>query len=52
VAAFEIVGPYTIHVLFEDGLERTIDFTPMLAGELFGPLHDRLFFEQVRLAVR
>jgi len=49
VTAFAITGPYTIRVRFEDGLERTIDFAPMLAGELFGPLRDRLFFEQVRL---
>ena len=49
VTAFEIVGPHTIHLRFEDGLERTVDFEPVLAGELFGPLRDRLFFEQVRL---
>ena len=49
VAAFEIVGPYAIHMRFGDGLERTIDFEPVLAGELFGPLRDRPFFEQARL---
>ena len=30
-------------------MERTIDFAPVLAGELFGPLHERTLFEQVRL---
>jgi hypothetical protein len=49
VTGFEIVGPYTIRVSFEDKLEQTIDFAPVLAGELFGPLSDRLFFERVRL---
>jgi hypothetical protein len=49
VTAFAIVGPFAIHVRFEDGLERTIDFAPLLAGELFGPLRDRSLFEQVRL---
>jgi hypothetical protein len=49
VTAFEIVGPYSLRVRFEDGLERTIDFSPMLAGELFGPLRDRSVFQQVRL---
>jgi hypothetical protein len=49
VTAFEIVGPYSIHLHFEDGLERTIDFAPMLAGEMFGPLQDRSLFEQVQL---
>ena len=49
VTAFQIVGPYSLHLRFEDGLERTIDFSPMLAGELFGPLRDRSLFQQVRL---
>jgi hypothetical protein len=49
VTAFEIAGPYTIRVRFEDELERAIDFKPVLAGELFGPLRDRLLFERVRL---
>jgi hypothetical protein len=44
VTSFEIVGPYSLHVWFEDGMERTIDFLPMLAGELFGPLRDRSLF--------
>jgi hypothetical protein len=49
VTAFEVVGPYSLRVWFEDGLERTIDFSPMLAGELFGPLRDPSVFQQVRL---
>ncbi len=49
VAAFQIVGPYSLRVRFEDGLERTIDFSPVLAGELFGPLRNGLLFQQVRL---
>jgi len=49
VVAFEIAGPYTLNIRFEDGLERTIDFAPVLAGELFGPLCDRLLFGQVEL---
>ena len=49
VVAFEITGPYVIHVRFEDGLEHTIDFAPVLAGELFGPLRDEALFRQVRL---
>jgi hypothetical protein len=49
VLAFEITGPYTLCLRFEDGAERTIDFSSVLAGELFGPLHERTLFEQVRL---
>ena len=40
VTAFEIKSPHTLRVEFEDGLSRTIDFTPILEGELYGPLRD------------
>jgi len=40
VKAFEIVGPYRIRVEFADELARTIDFSPILEGELYGPLRD------------
>ena len=49
VTAFKVAGPYSLRVRFEDGLERSIDFSPILAGELFGPLRDRALFQQVRL---
>ncbi len=38
VEAFEIVGPYTLTLRFEDGMQQRIDFRAVLAGELFGPL--------------
>jgi hypothetical protein len=49
VTAFRIVGPYTLTVDFDDGLSRTIDFRPVLEGELYGPLQDRVLFEAVRI---
>ena len=49
VETFEIVGPYTLRVLFNDGTTQTIDFSPMLEGELFGPLRDRTVCDQVKL---
>jgi hypothetical protein len=49
ITAFQVVGPYALRLRFEDGFERTIDFSPVLAGELFGPLRDASFFQQVRL---
>jgi hypothetical protein len=49
VRAFEIVGPYVLCVVFDDGTARTIDFEPILAGEVFGPLRDPTLFRQVRL---
>ncbi|PAW91556.1 MAG: hypothetical protein B9S33_00210 [Pedosphaera sp. Tous-C6FEB] len=49
VKSFEPVAPFTLSVRFADGLERTINFAPVLAGELFGPLSDLAVFGQVRL---
>ena len=49
IVSFEIAGEYTLRVRFEDGVERTIDFAPVLSGELFAPLRDANLFRQVRL---
>jgi hypothetical protein len=47
VESFEQTGPYSLRIRFEDGLVRTIDFEPVLHGELFGPLRDPTVFAQV-----
>jgi Protein of unknown function (DUF2442) len=49
VHAFTIVGPYCLRVEFTDGLARTIDFQPVLEGEVFGPLRDLTLFNAVAL---
>ena len=49
VQFFFIEGPYTLRVRFEDGVEQLIDFKPVLAGELFGPLRDLAVFNEVRI---
>ena len=49
VVAFERLAPYTLRVKFDDGMERRIDFRPILAGELYGPLRDPTVFSQVQL---
>ena len=49
VKSFVIEAPYTLRVQFEDQSEQVIDFKPVLAGELFRPLRDVTFFEQVRV---
>ena len=36
--SFQLVGPYTLDVQFQDGLSHTIDFRPVLEGEMYGPL--------------
>lgn len=49
VETFEIVAPYTLKVAFDDHTTQLIDFQPMLAGEIYGPLRDLTIFEQVAL---
>ena len=45
----EQVAPYTLRLCFNDGLARVINFEPVLAGEIFGPLRDPAAFAQVTL---
>jgi hypothetical protein len=49
VDRFDIVGPYTVAVAFNDGTEQCINFRPVLEGALFGPLQDLTFFNAVVL---
>src|SRR5436190_2174927 len=49
VLTFEIKAPYTLCVGFDDGTEQVINFEPMLAGRLFGPLRDQALFDAVKL---
>lgn len=49
VRSFQIEAPYVLRVQFADDIEQVIDFRPVLAGELFGPLRELSVFEQVRI---
>jgi hypothetical protein len=49
VREFGVVAPHSLRVTFDDGTEQVIDFCPVLAGELLGPLRDVAVFNQVRL---
>ena len=49
VRSFQIVAPYTLRVQFDDNTEQVIDFEPILAGELYGPLRNLTLFDQVRV---
>jgi hypothetical protein len=49
VISFAIVEPYTLRVDFDDQTTRTIDFRPVLQGELWGPLQDREMFDRVQI---
>ena len=47
VNSFDIVAAHTLRVRFDDNTEQAIDFRPILAGELYGPLRDLELFNQV-----
>jgi hypothetical protein len=49
IRSFEIVAPYTLRIGFDDGTQQVVDFLPVLRGELYGPLRDPGFFNQVVL---
>ena len=49
VVAFQIAGPHTLRVKFDDASEQQINFQPMLAGKVYGPLRDLALFNQVRI---
>lgn len=49
VQGFQVVAPYTLQVKFDDGTEQIINFEPILAGRLYGPLHDLSVFNQVQV---
>lgn len=49
VQSFHILSPYTLRISFDDETEQTINFEPVLVGELFGPLRDLKLFNQVRI---
>ncbi len=42
----EQTGTHTLRVRFDDGLVRTIDFEPVLEGEMYGPLREPVVFAQ------
>jgi hypothetical protein len=49
VTNFQIIGEYSLWVSFDDGSSQTINFEPVLHGELWGALRDLTLFNQVRI---
>ncbi len=49
VAGLKKTCDYTLQVRFSDGTAQRIDSWPVLAGEMFAPLRDPVFFNAVRL---
>ena len=49
VTAFHMIGDYCVRVCFDDGTEQTINFEPVLYGEMGGPLREIKLFNQVSI---
>jgi len=49
ICDFEIVAPYSLRVQFDDQSSQTINFWPILGGELYRPLRNLALFNQVQL---
>jgi uncharacterized protein DUF2442 len=49
VVSVDLVSAYTLRVRFDDVTEQMIDFRPILAGELYGPLRDLELFNPVAI---
>ena len=45
----DVVDDYTLQLIFHDNKEKTINFEPLLRGELLGPLRDKKLFAQVTI---
>jgi hypothetical protein len=49
VTSFTIIGQFVIKLTFDDGLEKSIDFQPVLKGPIYSVLRDPIFFNKVRI---
>jgi Protein of unknown function (DUF2442) len=49
IVSFETVGAYRLRIAFDDGTEQTVNFLPVLAGELYARLRDLALFNAVKI---
>jgi hypothetical protein len=43
----EVRGPWSLRLRFDDGVEKTVDVRPLLAGPVFEPLQEPEYFARV-----
>jgi len=46
VIGAEYRGEFRIHLVFNDGVEETVDFSAWLQGPVFQPLKDQTYFRR------
>lgn len=47
VTQFATVEPYVLRVHFDDATAQIINFKPIMAGQVYGPLNELALFERV-----
>jgi hypothetical protein len=45
----EVCGPHRLRLAFNDGTRKTVDVRPLLAGPVFEPLQDPVYFARAVL---
>lgn len=45
----EVCGSYSLRLVFNDGVAKCVDVSPLLEGPIFRPLRDAAYFGQVTL---
>ncbi len=49
IKSFRIIKPYTLEIVFGNNKLKTINFLPVLSGEIYGPLKNLNCFNKVIL---
>ena len=49
ISSVKIMAPYTLEIQFDDSEKQTINFEPVLHGEMYGPLRNLSLFNQVKI---
>ncbi|MCX7109192.1 MAG: DUF2442 domain-containing protein [Proteobacteria bacterium] len=49
IISFKTIDAFTLLISFDDGVRQSVDFRPILKGELYGPLRDLSLFNQVSI---
>lgn len=49
VKSFHIIKPFTLGIVFGNNNYKTINFLPILTGEMYGPLKSLDYFDKVML---
>ncbi len=50
LTALSLLGDYALKLTFDDGTEQTVDLEPILSGPIFGPLREKVLFQEVVIA--